>query len=162
MQTHSQPISAAETIAQVWNFVRKELAGMDGSHDIHHIIRVHKLALRLGREEGLTAEGKQFPSRIFVHLICYKCNNNKTSLSLKLVSSFFFCLNNIALELVEISAILHDIADWKYSGDDNAGPSKAAEFLTSLSYPEQKILNVVAIIKGVSYHTELMGTTQAK
>ena len=37
------------------------------------------------------------------------------------------------LEIIEYSAILHDVADWKYSGDDNAGPRIAAAFLHVLN-----------------------------
>ena len=56
-------------------------------------MRVHKLALRLGKEEGVDAD---------------------------------------ILEIIEYSSILHDVADWKYSGDDNAGPRMAAAFLQVL------------------------------
>ena len=72
--THSV-ISAAE------QFVRRELAGMDASHDYQHIHRVRANARRLAELEGLGAD---------------------------------------AVMLVDLSALLHDVRDWKYSGNDGA------------------------------------------
>lgn len=40
--------------SEAW--VRGELEGNDGSHDWHHVDRVRRVALRLGREEGLDEE----------------------------------------------------------------------------------------------------------
>ena len=37
--------------SEAW--VKGELGGQDGSHDWHHVDRVRRVALRLGREEGL-------------------------------------------------------------------------------------------------------------
>jgi uncharacterized protein len=54
--------------------------------------------------------------------------------------------------------LLHDIADWKYSGSETAGAEQAASFLRSRCYDEDKIEKVVAVINGVSFHTELGGS----
>jgi uncharacterized protein len=53
--------------------------------------------------------------------------------------------------IVELGALLHDIADWKFSGDDEAGPREARAWLASQSAPEPVIAAVCDIIKGLSY-----------
>jgi len=53
--------------------------------------------------------------------------------------------------IVELGALLHDIADWKFSGDDAAGPRDAAAWLRSEGAPEAVVAAVCDIIKGLSY-----------
>lgn len=54
--------------------------------------------------------------------------------------------------IVEISALLHDIADWKFhDGDMEAGPKAAREWLASLAVEEDVILRVEDIIRNVSF-----------
>lgn len=54
--------------------------------------------------------------------------------------------------VVELGALLHDIADSKFhGGDDSIGPKKAREFLTSLHLDSQKIEAVVDIIEHISF-----------
>ena len=79
-------------------------------------------------------------------------------------------------EVCELAALLHDIADWKYSGSETAGlvslqsasartplpgAEVAAKFLRSLCYDEKKIGLVVDIINGVSFHAEIGGEVKA-
>eukprot|EP00911_Craspedida_sp_UC1_P002173 UC1_evm4s1666 len=62
--------------------------------------------------------------------------------------------------IAELGALLHDIADWKYAGSDEAGPAKAEAFLRSQqagACDEATIAGVIAIIRGVSFHSELGG-----
>ncbi|MEI7580148.1 MAG: HD domain-containing protein [bacterium] len=48
--------------------------------------------------------------------------------------------------IVELAALLHDIADWKdHGGDTNAGPKRAREILSALNV-QTKIINQVADI----------------
>ena len=59
------------------------------------------------------------------------------------------------LELVSLSALLHDIADWKYSGSETAGVEAAQSFLQKLNYPQDKINRICWIIQRVSFHDEI-------
>ena len=54
--------------------------------------------------------------------------------------------------VVELAALLHDIADWKFNnGDVEAGPKAAREWLMSINVPEYIIEHVEEIIRTVSY-----------
>jgi uncharacterized protein len=56
------------------------------------------------------------------------------------------------LELIEIAALLHDISDHKMNGGIlNHGGTVAAEILSELLYPVDRIEKVKAIVDGVSY-----------
>ncbi|TWW01381.1 HD domain-containing protein [Chitinophaga pinensis] len=54
--------------------------------------------------------------------------------------------------VVELSALLHDIADSKFhGGDESIGPRKARAFLESAGAPEATIQHVVDIIVNISF-----------
>ena len=56
------------------------------------------------------------------------------------------------IEIVELGALLHDIADSKFhDGDETVGPAKAWEFLTAQGVAEDVILHVVNIIENISF-----------
>ena len=56
------------------------------------------------------------------------------------------------LEVVQLAALLHDIADSKFhDGDETVGPKVAREFLTSKNVSEATINHVVAIIENISF-----------
>ena len=56
------------------------------------------------------------------------------------------------LEVVQLAALLHDIADSKFhDGDETVGPKVAREFLTSENVSEETINHVVAIIENISF-----------
>jgi len=58
----------------------------------------------------------------------------------------------VNLFVVELAALLHDIADWKFhNGDENIGPKMAREWLESLSVKEKTITHVCEIIKHISF-----------
>jgi uncharacterized protein len=58
----------------------------------------------------------------------------------------------VDLFIVELGALLHDIADAKFNdGDEEIGPRKAKQFLISLDVPQPIIEHVVQIIRNVSY-----------
>jgi len=55
-------------------------------------------------------------------------------------------------EVVELSALLHDIADPKFhNGDETIAPKIAREFLESQNVPEEVIKKVLFIIKNISF-----------
>lgn len=54
--------------------------------------------------------------------------------------------------IVELWALLHDIADAKfYDGDDTVGPRKAKEFLESLEINQNIVDHVEKIVKNISF-----------
>lgn len=54
--------------------------------------------------------------------------------------------------VVEIGALLHDIADSKFhNGDEEVGPRKAREFLSSLDIKEDIIVHIENIISNISF-----------
>lgn len=56
------------------------------------------------------------------------------------------------LTIVELSALLHDIADWKFNdGDDSAGPKQAGEWLRKNTADPKLIDEVCEIIATLSY-----------
>ncbi len=56
------------------------------------------------------------------------------------------------LEVVELAALLHDIADSKFhGGDEEIGPKKAREYLSNARIEAQKVNHIVAIIENVSF-----------
>ena len=59
---------------------------------------------------------------------------------------------NVNLFIVELGALLHDIADSKFhDGDETVGPRKARTFLDSLNVDEVVISHVENIITNISY-----------
>jgi uncharacterized protein len=58
----------------------------------------------------------------------------------------------VDLLVVELGALLHDIADSKFhNGDENIGPEKAAVFLQSLQVPGMVTEHVINIIRHISF-----------
>jgi uncharacterized protein len=56
------------------------------------------------------------------------------------------------LYIVELGALLHDIADWKFhDGDEEAGPKAAREWLESIAVEESLITHIEDIIRTVSF-----------
>jgi len=56
------------------------------------------------------------------------------------------------LYVVELAALLHDIADWKFhGGDDDLGPRRAAEWLSGLDVEPATIEHVADIVRQVSF-----------
>jgi uncharacterized protein len=56
------------------------------------------------------------------------------------------------LFVVELAALLHDIADWKFhAGDESLGPRRAAAWLVDLDVERGTIDHVCQIIAGVSF-----------
>lgn len=58
--------------------------------------------------------------------------------------------------VVELAALLHDIADSKFNnGDEEIGPQKAGDFLKTIGVDEETILHVQEIIRNLSYKASL-------
>lgn len=59
---------------------------------------------------------------------------------------------SVNMLIVELGALLHDIADAKFhDGDENMGPAKARNFLTSVGTDETIINEVEMIIRHISF-----------
>ncbi len=55
-------------------------------------------------------------------------------------------------QVVELGALLHDIADWKFTGgDETVGPKAAQDWLKQNNTPEQIIQQVCHIIENISF-----------
>ncbi|HYK75634.1 MAG TPA: HD domain-containing protein [Daejeonella sp.] len=58
--------------------------------------------------------------------------------------------------VVELAALLHDIADSKFhNGDEEVGPQKARDFLQSIEVDEKVTLHVQQIIRNMSFKSSL-------
>jgi uncharacterized protein len=58
----------------------------------------------------------------------------------------------VDLFIVELGALLHDIADSKFNdGDEEIGPQKAREFLKSLGVDESEVIHIENIIRNISF-----------
>lgn len=60
-----------------------------------------------------------------------------------------------SMELVELAALLHDVRDWKYSGDVDAGANAVREWLATRGYPGDKASVIVDIISRMGFKEEL-------
>jgi len=59
---------------------------------------------------------------------------------------------NVDLFVVELGALLHDIADSKFhDGDETVGPKIATEFLKTIEVDDDTIQHVINIIENISY-----------
>ena len=59
---------------------------------------------------------------------------------------------NVNIFIVELAALLHDIADAKFNnGDENAGPEKAKTFLETIKVENEIITHVENIIRNISF-----------
>ena len=64
------------------------------------------------------------------------------------------------LFVVELAALLHDIADWKFhGGDDTAGPRAAREWLAQFRVDAAIVDHVCEVIAGLSYKGAGVDTT---
>lgn len=118
-------VQAKDLIGQTINFVKISLAEAEAGHDWFHIERVWKNAQEITRQETarIEAGGKM-------------------------------AANNILPDglIIELGALLHDIADSKFhGGDENLGPSRARAFLTGQDVEETVIFHVEQIIRHISF-----------
>jgi uncharacterized protein len=64
----------------------------------------------------------------------------------------------VDLLVVELAALLHDIADWKlHGGDTSLGPARAAAWLQSLGVAPATVDHVAAIIANISFKGSAVG-----
>jgi len=111
-------------------FVKDKLKHAESGHDFFHIERVWKNSLLIAAKEREFYENSEN-------------ENGMTSTCNK---------PQINLIVVELAALLHDIADHKFNnGDDTKGPIIAREFLSSINVEEDVINEVCEIIATISF-----------
>jgi uncharacterized protein len=59
--------------------------------------------------------------------------------------------DGVDMLVVELGALLHDIADWKFHDDEEAGPQAAREWLENINVDNKVIEQVEDIIRNVSF-----------
>jgi len=116
---------------------------------------------------SLTDEQKQTVERT-VQLVKEKLGEDTTGhdyfhiMRVRTLAARLAALEGADVFVVELAALLHDIADWKFHGGDlNEGPRVASEWLQSIGEKPQTIERVAAIIKEVSYKGAGVRTTPA-
>ena len=68
---------------------------------------------------------------------------------------------NADMLIVELGALLHDIADSKfYNGNENIGPQKARQFLEEKQVDEITIIHIENIIKNISFKSSLTSNSK--
>ena len=67
---------------------------------------------------------------------------------------------NADLFIVELTALLHDIDDWKFSDDNNTNTSNIENWLKSQEVDENAINKITSIIKTLSYKGGVVDSTQ--
>ncbi len=73
---------------------------------------------------------------------------NRVWINAKQIAQF----EQVNLLVVELAALLHDIADSKFhQGDETIGPKKARQFLESIQVEEDIIQHVILIIQHISF-----------
>jgi len=135
-----------EVINKTKEYVRDRLGNESSGHDWWHAFRVWKTAKYIAKKEG----GDLFtPHRRNILTIKSGRNgklmrNEKHQMSKKSARDAGFT--------IELAALLHDIADWKFNkGDDNIGPKLAKEWLEKMQVDEKIISHVCEIIKEMSF-----------
>ena len=109
-------------------YVQEEMKQNDGSHDWHHVNRVRQMAVLLAHEKNQGNKEKKWKE---------------------------IEIDSDTLLVIELSALLHDIKDWKYSGKSEAGVEAAIKFLQLHKLNPNLILRVAHTIQYIGFKTEL-------
>ena len=77
------------------------------------------------------------------------------ALALSLALEEGLSADSAAREVVEVAALLHDVADWKYSGSETAGVEAAKAFLQKHNYALERLQLVLYLIEHIGFKSEL-------
>lgn len=66
-------------------------------------------------------------------------------------------LRGASLRIVELAALLHDVRDWKYSGNLDEGANAVREWLEERQHPRDEVAAIVDIVGRVGFKDELRG-----
>lgn len=76
------------------------------------------------------------------------------------LSKFISEKENADLFIVEMTSLLHDIDDWKFSNDTDTNTTTTENFLASISVPKNDINKIISIIKTMSFKGGVVDSTQ--
>lgn len=76
------------------------------------------------------------------------------------LSKYLASKENADYFIVEMTALLHDIDDWKFSDGIETNTSITEEFLSSVNVEEDSVNKIVSIIKTMSFKGGLVDSTQ--
>lgn len=76
------------------------------------------------------------------------------------LSKFIAEKENADLFIVEMTSLLHDIDDWKFSNDTDTNTTTTENFLASISVPKNDINKIISIIKTMSFKGGVVDSTQ--
>lgn len=150
-----------EIIKKTADFVKKTLENAEGGHDWWHIYRVWQTAKTIAQAEvGL--EMSDFGSVSEIRNLQSDLENTEGSsdfrgLILRVgtaadIQNPQSDIKKPNLLVVELAALLHDIADAKFhNGDEEIGPKTARNFLNSLEIDTKTIEHVENIIRHISF-----------
>ncbi|MEM2131300.1 MAG: HD domain-containing protein [Candidatus Woesearchaeota archaeon] len=122
-----------EIIKKALNFIKKEYENEATGHDYWHTYRVWKLSKFIAKNE-------KNKKKILKKNIEKNKERNKEKNKEKKLDLF----------LLEISAILHDLDDWKFSNSNNCY-EKTEKFLKNLGLEKTEIKKIIDIINEISF-----------
>lgn len=76
------------------------------------------------------------------------------------LSKFIAEKENADIFIVEMTSLLHDIDDWKFSNDTDTNTTTTENFLASISVPKNDINKIISIIKTMSFKGGVVDSTQ--
>ena len=76
------------------------------------------------------------------------------------LSKFIAEKENADLFIVEMTSLLHDIDDWKFSKGTDTNTTTTENFLASISVPKNDINKIISIIKTMSFKGGVVDSTQ--
>ena len=117
-------------IEKTKEFVRNKLEGEGSGHDWWHIVRVYNSA-------------KSIATQPFLPVVSINKGNQSEEESFKEKNHEFS--NEIDMFVVELGALLHDIADHKFGFTDGDRKTIITDFLESLEVEKKTIEHVVYI-----------------
>lgn len=62
--------------------------------------------------------------------------------------------------IVEITALLHDIDDWKFSSNNDTNTTNTEMFLRTLGIKEEELIKIINIIKTISFKGGVVNSSQ--
>lgn len=114
-------MTKSEILKKTREFVRKKLETEPTGHDWHHIERVVRNAKLIGKKEKARLR-QGFGGRA-----------------------------DLDLFIVELGALLHDVADWKFHKDPEAGTKITRTWLAKLRLDKESIDRVAYIVQNISF-----------
>lgn len=114
-------MTKSDVLKKTRDFVRRKLEKEATGHDWYHIERVVRNAKLIGQKEKARLR-RGFDGQA-----------------------------DLDLFVVELAALLHDVADWKFHKDPQAGGKVTRKWLNSLKAPKEIVDKVAYIVQNISF-----------